>query len=152
MKLSNLIENSVDKDLKIRKELAFAGHTRTELTSVEAQHAMQKNLAINIGGLKNVHIIKDLPRLHLNQIEKLLQVSFNESRRGKFSAPGIPARIGWRINNRLAIIVLNDADSKSFGKIYRKDRVKVVTWKELVATLDRIMKDPIFSSNDDFDE
>jgi len=146
MKLYNLIENSVDRDLKL-KHL----QTRTELSSVEAKDAMEKNLAINVGGLKNVYVIKDLPRLHLNQLEKLLQVSFNSSRRGKFSAPGIPARIGWRINNRLAIIVLNDADSKSFGKIYRKDRVKFVEWKELVATMDRIMKDPIFGK-DDFDE
>ena len=152
MKLSNLIENSVDKDLKIRKELAYAGHTRTELTPDEARDVMQKNLAINIGGLKNVHIIKDLPRLHLNQIEKLLKVSFGERRRGKFSAPGIPARIAWRINNRLAIIVINDADSKSFGKIYERDRVKFVTWKELVASMDRMMKDPIFSKGDDFSE
>ncbi len=137
-------ESQVDADLKLQNLQA-----RTELTPDEARDAMETNLAINVGGLKNVYVIKDLPRLHLNQLEKLLQVSFDSSRRGKFSAPGILARIGWRINNRLSIISLNHADSKSFGKIYRKDRVKVVGWKELVATMERIMKDPIFQSRDD---
>ena len=149
MKLQDLIESQVDADLKLKHLQA-----RTELNFAEAKDAMEKNLTINVGGLKNVYVIKDLPRLHLNQIEKLLKVSFGERRRGKFSAPGIPARIGWRINNRVAIIVLNDADSKSsgWGKIYRNEISKFVTWKELVATMERIMKDPIFSSNDDFDE
>ena len=149
MKLRNLIESQTDDNLKLQNLQA-----RTELTPDEARDAMENNLAINIGGLKNVYVIKDLPRLHLNQLEQLLQVSFDRHRRGKFGAPGIPARIGWRINNRMTIISLNHANSKSFGKIYRKDRVKVVEWKELVATLERIMKDPIFQSrsNDDFSE
>jgi len=144
MKLSNLTESQVDANLKLQNLQA-----RTELTPDEARDAMQNNLAINVGALKNVYVIRDLPRLSIEQVEELMQVSFDSSRRGKFSAPGILPRIGWRINNKLSIISLNDADSKSFGKIYRKDRVKVVEWKELVATMERIMKDPIFQSRDD---
>ena len=63
MKLQNLIESQTDANLKLQNLQA-----RTELTPDEARDAMEKNLAINVGGLKNDYVIKDLPRLHLNQL------------------------------------------------------------------------------------